>query len=96
MIGGSLAGSAAACALARTGARVIVLEKARFPRNKVCGCFLSHEALPILGNMGLGEELRREDLETITRFVLVARGGNRVEADLPAPVLSISRERLDA
>src|SRR5664279_833749 len=81
---------------ARTGARVVVLEKARFPRNKVCGCFLSHEALPIIGNMGLEEELRREDPETITRFTLVQSSGKRVDAALPAPVLSISRARLDA
>jgi flavin-dependent dehydrogenase len=95
VIGGSLAGSAAACALARDGARVIVLEKARFPRDKVCGCFLSHEALPVLRRMGIEEELRREDPETITSFSLVERGGRRVEADLPAPVLSLSRRRLD-
>lgn len=96
IVGGSLAGSAAAAALAREGARVVVLEKARFPRNKVCGCFLSHEALPALGRMGIEEEeLRKVSPETITRFALVERGGNRVEADLPAPVLSISRARLD-
>lgn len=96
VVGGSLAGAAAAAALARAGARVVVLEKARFPRNKVCGCFLSHEALPILLRMGIEEEeLRRMNPETIMRFALVERGGNRVEADLPAPVLSISRRRLD-
>jgi flavin-dependent dehydrogenase len=96
VVGGSLAGAAASAALARAGARVVVLEKARFPRNKVCGCFLSHEALPILRRMGMEEELAREAPETITRFALVERGGKRVEADLPAPVLSISRARLDA
>jgi flavin-dependent dehydrogenase len=96
VVGGSLAGAAAAAALARAGARVVVLEKACFPRNKVCGCFLSHEALPIIGNMGLGNELRKEDLETITRFTLVQSSGKRVDAALPAPVLSISRARLDA
>ncbi len=95
VIGGSLAGSAAACALVRGGASVVVLEKARFPRDKVCGCFLSHEAFPVLRRMGAEEALRKEDPETITRFALVERGGKRVEADLPAPVLSISRKRLD-
>ena len=96
VVGGSLAGAAAATALARAGARVVVLEKARFPRPKVCGCFLSDEALPVLRKMGVEEELRKANPETITRFALVERGGQRVEADLPAPVLSISRERLDA
>lgn len=95
VIGGSLAGAAAATALARAGANVVVLEKAVFPRHKVCGCFLSHEALPVLRKMGVEEELRKANPETITRFALVERGGNRVESDLPAPVLSISRERLD-
>lgn len=96
IVGGSLAGSAAAAALARDGARVVVLEKARFPRNKVCGCFLSHEALPVLGRMGIKEEeLRKVNSETITRFTLVQSSGKRVDAALPAPVLSISRARLD-
>jgi menaquinone-9 beta-reductase len=95
VVGGSLAGAAAATALARTGAHVVVLEKARFPRNKVCGCFLSHEALPVLCRMGMEEELRRADPETIVRFTLVQSNGSRVDADLPAPVISISRERLD-
>ncbi len=96
MIGGSLAGSAAACALARAGARVIVFEKARFPREKVCGCFLSHEALPVLARMGFGEELGRNGAETITHFRLVRRDGTAVEAQLPRPVVSISRSCLDS
>ncbi|MGZ5428276.1 MAG: NAD(P)/FAD-dependent oxidoreductase [Thermoanaerobaculia bacterium] len=96
VIGGSLAGSAAACALARTGARVIVLEKARFPRDKVCGCFLSDEALPVLGRMGLGEELGRNEAETITHFRLVRRDGIAAESLLPKPAMSISRGRLDS
>lgn len=96
VVGGSLAGSAAACALARTGARVVVLEKAHFPREKVCGCFLSHEALPVLARMGFGEELGKNGAETITHFRLVRRDGAAVEAELPKPVMSISRSRLDS
>ena len=42
------------------------------------------------------EELKREDPETIARFTLMQSNGSRVDADLPAPVLSISRARLDA
>ena len=37
VVGGGPAGSIAAEALARGGARTLVLEKARYPRYKVCG-----------------------------------------------------------
>jgi flavin-dependent dehydrogenase len=37
VVGGGPAGSAAATCLARKGAKVVVLEKHRFPRDKVCG-----------------------------------------------------------
>ncbi len=96
VVGGSLAGSAAAAALARGGASVVVLERASFPRPKICGCFLSHEALPVLERMAIRNELRNETAETIARFALVTAGGRRVESDLPAPVLSLSRARLDS
>jgi len=46
--------------------------------------------------MGALEALRTAGAETIHRFALVKRDGRRVEADLPAPVLSLSRMRLDA
>lgn len=96
VVGGSLAGSAAAAALARGGAAVAVLEKAHFPRPKICGSFLSPEAEPALHRLGAMDELRAAGPETITRFALVRPDGRRVEADLPSPVLSLSRTRLDA
>jgi flavin-dependent dehydrogenase len=96
VVGGSLAGSAAAAALARGGASVVVLEKARFPRPKICGAFLSPEAEPVLERLGALDEMRAAGAETIRRFALVRPDGKSVEADLPAPVLSLSRTRLDS
>ena len=96
VVGGSLAGSAAAAALARGGANVVVLEKAVFPRSKICGSFLSHEGLHVIERMGALENVREAGAETIRRFALVRPDGKRVEAELPSPVLSLSRERLDA
>ncbi|HET9183121.1 MAG TPA: FAD-dependent oxidoreductase [Candidatus Angelobacter sp.] len=46
--GGGPAGSAAAITAARSGARVLLLEKDRFPRHKVCGEFVSPESLRLL------------------------------------------------
>jgi len=95
VIGGSLAGSAAAGALARGGARVVVLERARFPRPKICGEFLSHEARPVLERLGALDDVLAAGPETITRFAVVRPSGRRLEAGLPAPVLSLSRACLD-
>jgi len=95
VVGGSLAGSAAAAALARGGAAVVVLEKSRFPRPKICGSFLSHDAVPVLERMGALAPIKAAGAETIGRFTLVRPEGKSVEGNLPMPVLSISRERLD-
>ncbi len=43
IIGGGLAGSALAVHLAKAGRRVAVFERDRFPRDKLCGEFLSPE-----------------------------------------------------
>lgn len=44
VVGAGPAGSSAACVLARSGLRVAVLDKASFPRTKVCGGLLSGRA----------------------------------------------------
>ena len=41
IIGGGPAGCSAAIIAARNGARVLLLERTRFPRHKVCGEFVS-------------------------------------------------------
>ena len=49
VVGGGPAGTSAAIAAARAGANVLLLERGRFPRHKVCGEFVSAEALGVLG-----------------------------------------------
>jgi flavin-dependent dehydrogenase len=51
--GAGPAGTVAATVLARGGARVLVLERARFPRHKLCGDTLNPGALAILERLGL-------------------------------------------
>lgn len=51
VIGGGPAGSSAAITAARNGARVLLLERGRFPRHKVCGEFVSSESLDLLGKL---------------------------------------------
>lgn len=48
VVGAGPAGSACAITAARGGAKVLLLEKDRFPRHKVCGEFVSPESLQLL------------------------------------------------
>lgn len=96
VVGASLAGSAAALVLARSGARVAVVDKATFPRPKTCGELLSPDGVSALVRLGLDVAVRGAGAATIRRFALVRPDGLRVRGRLPAPALSLSRERLDA
>jgi menaquinone-9 beta-reductase len=53
VIGGGPSGATAALLLAKAGWSVGVVEKASFPRHKVCGEFLSAASLPLLRELGV-------------------------------------------
>jgi flavin-dependent dehydrogenase len=53
IVGAGPAGAVAATVLARVGVRVLVLERARFPRDKLCGDTLNPGALGVLSRLGL-------------------------------------------
>src|SRR5246127_5705432 len=51
VVGGGPAGTSAAITAARSGARVLLLERGRLPRQRVCGEFVSAESLDLLGSL---------------------------------------------
>ena len=53
IIGAGPAGSSAARLLAQAGWRVALVEKAEFPRRKVCGEFISATTMPVLKDCGI-------------------------------------------
>ena len=67
-VGGGLAGTAFAIALARSGRRVLVLERSRGPHHTVSGEFLSEEAQVVLGSLGIDPQVL--GATTITHFRL--------------------------
>ena len=91
VIGAGLAGLTAALELSRRGFRVLVFEKHRLPRHKVCGEYLSREVVPYLEASGI----RLEDAPRIDTFVLGGHRGRTATSKLPLGGIGISRYALD-
>ncbi len=94
VVGAGPAGAVAARELARRGLAVLLIDKATFPRWKVCGCCLNGLALSTLEAVGLGSLARRCGAVPLGR-VRLAAGGRRAELPLPGGV-ALSREAFDA
>jgi flavin-dependent dehydrogenase len=95
VVGAGPAGSAAAAVLARGGRSVLLHEKDRVPRPKVCGEFLSSGAVSSLENLGVLAAVERAGPERITRGSLHWPSGRSVSFDLPAPAYGLSRQVFD-
>ena len=87
-----MAGCAAAIALRRRGRSVTLIEREPTPRHKVCGEFLSGEALEDLHALGI-------DVVSLGAVpiphVRLAAAGRAAEAPLPFPAASLTRKTLD-
>ncbi|MCB2078144.1 MAG: FAD-dependent monooxygenase [Novosphingobium sp.] len=92
ILGGGLAGGAAATLLARSGTPVRLLERERGPHDKICGEFLSVEVRQDLERLGL--DLPALGAVPIDRIRL-ASGQRSVETKLPFVALGLSRKVLD-
>jgi flavin-dependent dehydrogenase len=93
VIGGGLAGAMAALRLAAAGRDVLLIEKERGAHHKVCGEFLSPEAVEYLRQAGVDPE--RLDAAVVDRL-RVSTKRRVVESRLPFRGLSLSRCVLDA
>jgi menaquinone-9 beta-reductase len=96
VVGGGPAGTSAAITCARRGARVLLLERGRFPRHKVCGEFVSAESLGVLTDLLAPKHARLfSDAIRIPRARLFL-DGRTLQTPVDPPAASISRLDLDA
>ncbi|MEO8136499.1 MAG: FAD-dependent oxidoreductase [Betaproteobacteria bacterium] len=84
IIGGGPAGACAATLLARAGWQVVLVEKARFPRQKVCGEFISATTWPLLRDLG-AEPLLANAAGPPVRRVAVFAGRAQLMAPIALP-----------
>ncbi|WP_337173319.1 NAD(P)/FAD-dependent oxidoreductase [Paludisphaera sp.] len=94
VIGAGPAGSTSARGLARRGLRVLLVDRAHFPRPKVCGCCLNPRALATLARIGLGSLAGRLGAVPLTGLELAT--GRRRATLHHALGVALSRDALDA
>lgn len=94
IVGGGPGGATLAALLAKCGISVTVFDRDEFPRDKLCGEFLSYDALPVLDLIGLAPLLEEAGASRIRTCRLV--GPRRTYSfALPREARGISRLRLD-
>ena len=99
VVGAGPAGSAAAFHLARAGCEVTLVDRAAFPRDKVCGDWLTPLALAQLAGLGIDAAALTAAAPGHTRIrygALVAPDGGRSVSALPSAGACVPRRELDA
>ena len=104
VIGGGPAGCAAALGLNRLGYRVVLCDQAKFPRDKVCGEFISPAADPILKRLGVLDRIETLSPKRLKGVAISSYEGEEVVIDYPQlpgmdarpTSLSVPRYELDA
>src|SRR5688500_3345908 len=97
VVGGGPAGAASALAVRRADptATVLVLDRAGFPRDKVCGDGIAPEALDVLAGLGVDPEALTDGFASVPRLRLRSPGGTTVERTMHRPAAVVPRAVFD-
>ena len=97
IVGGGPAGSIAALVLARAGVAVTILDRAVFPRDKLCGDSVNPGAMALLARHDLAADVEQRGLP-MSGMLVTGPGEVAVHARYPGGVVgrSIPRRDLDA
>jgi flavin-dependent dehydrogenase len=98
IVGGGPAGSSCAAFCALSGFRTLVLEREKFPREKVCGDCLNPSCWPVMERLGVTQQLRVLPHSKLSSLEFVAIDGHKVSVDLPSHAdceISVKRSLFD-
>lgn len=93
IVGGGLAGLTSAIHLSKFKQRVLLIEKNSYPKHKVCGEYISNEALPYLKSLGINPT--KEGAKKITKVHVSTITGGLIKGALPLGGFGMSRYFLD-
>ncbi len=93
IIGGGLAGLCAAIQLRLTNISVTLIERKTYPFHRVCGEYISNEALPFLNSIGINTNLL--GVSRINKLKVSSTSGKIFESNLALGGFGISRYKLD-
>jgi menaquinone-9 beta-reductase len=99
VIGGGPAGAATALRLAQDGVGVLLLDRARFPRDKACGEFLTPQACRLMADLGVWEDVVAAGARPVAATTLIAPNGETLRhtsSDGKPAGWTIRRVALDA
>lgn len=83
IVGAGPAGSTCAAFCAQAGLRTLLLEREKFPREKVCGDCLNPSCWPVLRRLGLFERVRALPHGNLDAVEFIAIGGQKIHVGLP-------------
>jgi len=96
VMGSGPAGASCATFCARAGLRTLLLEREKFPREKVCGDCLNPSCLPVLERLGVAERVRSLPHGKLSRVDFIAIGGKVVSVALPPDAeIAVKRSLFD-
>lgn len=93
IVGAGPAGSVAACRLVQYGYQVLLIDKAGFPREKICGDALIPDSLKALQRAGLLEEVKALGYTLSEASVF---SPSQTEVVVPGEYITLKRRTLDA
>src|SRR5947207_1754057 len=82
IVGAGPAGAIAALVLARAGARVSLVDRARFPRDKLCGDTVNPGTLALLRRLNMADRLEARGLP-VAGMIVTGADGVAVESRYP-------------